>query len=69
MSDKKQEKAIGRRAFFGAVGGAAAAGAATLVAGPAAAQAEASDEMRRARYTESDHVKMFYRVNGYETKK
>lgn len=69
MSDRKQETAIGRRAFFGAVGGAAAAGAATLVAGPAAAQAENADEMRKARYTESDHVKAFYRTNAYETKK
>jgi nitrous oxide reductase len=66
MSDDNQNK-IGRRAFFGAIGGAAAS-AAALTASGARAQAESQDEMRKARYQESDEVKTFYRVNGYETK-
>jgi hypothetical protein len=64
---RQDENNIGRRAFFGALGG-AAAGAAALTATGAKAQAETSDEMRKTRYQETDHVKAFYRTNAYETK-
>ena len=59
--------AVGRREFLRALGagaGIAAAGAAPL-ATAAKADTETADEKRKARYKETDHVKMFYRVNKY----
>ena len=50
--------------FAGAVSGAVAASAAAI------SPAEAYDpgpEETKARYRESEHVKAFYRTNGYET--
>ena len=71
MTRKTDDTALDRRGFFKAVGGAstvaAAAVASPLVAPDAAAQA--NDDERRARYRETDHVKAFYRTNGYETLK
>lgn len=71
MTRKTDDRAIDRRGFFRTVGGAttvaAAAVASPLVATDAAAQA--SNDERKARYRESDHVKAFYRTNGYETLK
>jgi hypothetical protein len=67
--DKKT--AIGRRDFLRAVGGASTA--AVAAASPiASTEAQAYDPGRdetKARYRESDHVKAFYRTNGYETLK
>jgi hypothetical protein len=71
MTRKTDDKTIDRRSFFRAVGGAttvAAAAVASPLAAPEA-QAQASNDERRARYRESDHVKAFYRTNGYETLK
>ncbi|KAA2237162.1 formate dehydrogenase [Salinarimonas soli] len=71
MTRKTDDKALDRRGFFKAVGGAttvAAAAVASPLAAPEAA-AQASDDERRARYRETDHVKAFYRTNGYETLK
>jgi len=34
----------------------------------AKADSESTDEKRKARYKETDHVKAFYRVNRYPTK-
>ena len=52
--------------------GAAGASAAAAVVGVASTQeAEAYNpgaDQTRARYRDSDHVKAFYRTNGYETK-
>lgn len=65
----RQQKAINRRNFFRTLGGAstaAVAAAVTLHPGEAQAYDPGKDEMK-ARYRESDHVKTFYRVNGYET--
>jgi hypothetical protein len=68
---KGQREAIDRRKFFRTVGGASAV--AVAAASPiAATDAEAYDpgrEEAKARYRESDHVKAFYRTNGYETLK
>jgi hypothetical protein len=68
---RKPDKAIDRRNFFRTVGGSAAAAAAA--ASPlTATEAQAYDpgnEETKARYRESDHVKAFYRTNGYETLK
>lgn len=64
----KPPAGMNRRSFFGAVGGASATVVATLVPGEAQAYDPGGEEMR-ARYQETEHVKTFYRVNGYETLK
>jgi hypothetical protein len=59
-----------RRNFLRALGGASTAVVAATVA--STDQAEAYDpgrEETKARYRETDHVKAFYRTNGYETLK
>ncbi len=62
----KTTRAIDRRAFFRAGGGAAVVAAASLATGAEPAVAAESDtERKKARYTESEHVKTFYRVNRY----
>jgi hypothetical protein len=67
----KANKAMDRRNFLRAVGGVSTA--AVAAASPiAATEAEAYDpgrEETKARYRETDHVKAFYRTNGYETLK
>jgi hypothetical protein len=68
MQDKRP--AVSRRGFLGALGGASTAVAAGAVAtlGPSAAEAyDPGEEETRGRYQETDHVKAYYRVNGYET--
>ena len=68
---EKSNKAIDRRNFLRAVGGASTA--AVAAASPiAATEAQAYDpggEETKARYRETDHVKAYYRTNGYETLK
>lgn len=71
MTRKTDDKGMDRRGFFRAVGGGAsvaAVAAASPLAAPEAA-AQASTDERRSRYRETDHVKAFYRTNGYETLK
>jgi hypothetical protein len=67
----KQPTGMNRRNFLGAFGGAstaaAAAAVATLTPGEARAYDPGEEEMR-ARYQETDHVKAYYRVNGYPAK-
>jgi hypothetical protein len=68
---KANEKTtVGRREFLRTLGLGAgvAATAATPLAGQAKADTENNDEKRKARYKETDHVKTFYRVNGYPKK-
>ena len=55
---------VGRRQFFRAIGGVAAATTAPL-APDALADSESGDDKRKARYRESDEVKTYYRVNRY----
>ena len=66
---RDQNKAnVGRRDFLRKVGlGTVGAGAtlATPLIAPAQADSENSDEKRKARYKETDHVKTYYRVNRY----
>ena len=67
-----KSKAIDRRAFFRTVGAGSAAAAAAVASPIAATDAQAYDpgkEETKGRYRESDHVKAFYRTNGYETLK
>ena len=64
--------AMNRRNFLRAVTGAstAAAAGAAAVLNPGEAHAyDPGDEETGPRYQETDHVKAFYRVNGYETLK
>ena len=71
----KRDKTTGmdRRNFLRTVGGASTAAVAAAAAAPmAATEAQAYDpgsEETKGRYRESDHVKAFYRTNGYETLK
>ncbi|MDB5558237.1 MAG: hypothetical protein JWQ36_1171 [Enterovirga sp.] len=68
---QSDSKAMDRRKFLGAVGGASSA-AVAAVSPMAATEAQAYDpgpNETKARYRESDHVKAFYRTNGYETLK
>ena len=69
---KQDKKAMDRRNFFRAVGGASTAAAAAVGLPMTATEAQAYDpgkEETKNRYRESDHVKAFYRTNGYETLK
>ena len=72
MTEKNDKKAIDRRNFLRGVGGAStvavAAVASPLTATDAQAYNPGQDETK-ARYRETDHVKAFYRTNGYETLK
>ena len=64
---KHEDKAaVGRRDFLRTIGAGAglAATAAVPLAAPVAA-AEANADKTKTRYRETDHVKTFYRVNGY----
>ena len=54
----------GRRQFLRVLG-ASATLAASPIGSVAKADSETTDEKRKSRYTESDHIKAFYRVNRY----
>ncbi|GJE76155.1 MULTISPECIES: formate dehydrogenase [Methylorubrum] len=65
-------KTLGRRQFFRALGGSTVVAAAAVASPMGATEAQAYDpgnEETKSRYRESDHVKAFYRTNGYETLK
>jgi len=67
----KMDKAkLGRRDVLRVLGGGAglAAASATLATG-ARADSESNEEKRKSRYRETEHVKTFYRVNRYPTKR
>lgn len=70
---QKGNSAMDRRNFLRTVGvgpaAAAAAAAATVVLPGAASAYDPGKDETKARYRESDHVKAFYRTNGYETLK
>ena len=71
---KAQDKArvdktkVARRDFLRVLGAGAGAAAASPIVTAAKADSENNDEKRKPRYRESDHVKTYYRVNGYPTK-
>jgi hypothetical protein len=72
MKPDKTKKAMDRRNFLRAVGGASTAAVAAVASPIAATEAQAYDpgnDETKGRYRESDHVKAFYRTNGYETLK
>jgi hypothetical protein len=69
---KQDKKAMDRRNFLRTVGGASTAAVAAVASPIAATEAQAYDpgqDETKGRYRESDHVKAFYRTNGYETLK
>src|SRR5690349_17797047 len=69
---EKSNKAMDRRRFLRGLGGASTIAAAAVASPIAATDAHAYDpgpDETKARYRESDHVKAFYRTNGYETLK
>ncbi len=71
MTDKT-DKAMDRRNFLRKLGGAstvAAVAAASPIAAPDANAYDPGADETKARYRETDHVKAFYRSNGYETLK
>lgn len=72
-TNKDGETGLGRRQFFRALGGGTAAAAAAIASVPLTpTEAQAYDPGNaetRSRYRETDHVKAFYRTNGYETLK
>ncbi len=69
---QKTDKAMDRRNFLRSLGGASTVAAAAAASPLAATDANAYDpgqDETKARYRESEHVKAFYRTNGYETLK
>jgi hypothetical protein len=61
---------VGRRDFLRVLGaGAGVAAAAGALPTNARADSESNDEKRKSRYRETEHVKTFYRVNGYPAKR
>ena len=61
----KDKSKVDRRDFLRALSVGAGAVAAVPLATEARADSETNDEKRKSRYKETDHVKAFYRVNGY----
>lgn len=62
----KRQLTVRRRDFLHVFGaGAAVAFTGGSLAARAAADTEKSDEKRKARYRQTEHVKTFYRVNRY----
>lgn len=69
MHDKRPTE-LSRRNFLRAFGGASTTAVAAVALAPSEAQAyDPGQEETRTRYQETDHVKAFYRVNGYPKKK
>ena len=65
MKSRENPK-VDRRSILRTLGaGAGVATAASALPIAAAADSETSDEKRKSRYRETDHVKAFYRVNKY----
>ncbi|HEV2605464.1 MAG TPA: formate dehydrogenase [Microvirga sp.] len=71
MTDKTN-KAMDRRNFLRGVGGASTIAVAAVASPLTATDAEAYNpgpDETKARYRETEHVKAFYKTNGYETLK
>jgi hypothetical protein len=61
----ERKTTLGRRDFIRALGAGAAVTAVAPLATEAMADTETNDEKRKARYKETEHVKIYYRVNRY----
>lgn len=67
MADKKPNAELDRRRFLlGVSAGATAVAASQLGAAQPAHAYDPGAEETKARYQETDHVKTYYRTNGYE---
>jgi hypothetical protein len=64
--ESSSRRTIDRRAVL-ALGGASAAATMTIAPAPEAEAYDPGRDETRTRYRETDHVKAFYRTNGYET--
>jgi hypothetical protein len=64
MSGTSKSGAVDRRSFFKALGAGAAVAVAPVAVAPASAMNPGNEE-KKARYSESEHVKAFYRTNRY----
>jgi hypothetical protein len=64
---KHEDKAaLGRRDFLRTIGaGAGLAATAAVPLATTAVAAESDADKKKTRYRETDHIKTFYRVNGY----
>ena len=64
---KHEDKAtVGRREFLRTIGAGAGLAATTAIPlATTAVAAESDADKKKTRYRETDHVKTFYRVNGY----
>lgn len=66
MTEKTQDKTVQRRGFFASLGLAGATAVVAAASTPKPAEAMTPPGTKGAKhYTESDHVKAFYRVNRY----
>ena len=68
----KGKKAMDRRGFLRSIGSASTVAVAAVASPIAATEANAYDpgsDETKGRYRETEHVKAFYRTNGYETLK
>ncbi len=67
MTQQSDKPTVGRRTFLQTmgVGAGLAAAAAAPLSTEARADSENDAEKKKARYKETDHVKMFYKVNRY----
>jgi hypothetical protein len=69
MQDQRQT-GFSRRNFLRAFGGASTTAVAAIALAPSDAHAyDPGEEEAGPRYRETDHIKAFYRVNGYPPKK
>ncbi|MEO4001930.1 formate dehydrogenase [Mesorhizobium sp. CAU 1732] len=69
MQDKRPT-GLSRRNFLRAFGGVSTTAVAAVALAPGEAQAyDPGEEETGPRYRETDHIKAFYRVNGYPLKK
>jgi len=69
MQPKAETSALNRRNFLRAASVTPAAAIATLILPSEAEAYDPGTEETKARYRETDHVKAYYRTNGYETLK
>jgi hypothetical protein len=69
MRHKAETGTVNRRNFLRTASVAPAAAVATAVLPGAAEAYDPGREETKARYRETDHVKAYYRTNGYETLK
>lgn len=61
----EKKTTLGRRQFLAALGTGAVVAATVPLSDDANADTENTNDKRRSRYRETEHIKAFYRVNRY----